>query len=54
MEEKKYTHIDGGGMPWRFEGSRPVSALADKVMEECEAEEARQKKELEAKKGETK
>lgn len=34
-EAKVYTHRDAGGMAWRFEGSRPVSALADKVMREC-------------------
>jgi len=30
-----YTHRDASGMAWRFVGSRPVSALADKVMAEC-------------------
>jgi len=30
-----YTHHDGNGMAWRFVGSRPVSALADKVMRDC-------------------
>jgi hypothetical protein len=30
-----YTHQDGSGMPWRFVGSRPVSALADQVMRDC-------------------
>ena len=30
---KPYTHIDKDGMPWRFEGSRPVSKLADDVMQ---------------------
>jgi len=30
-----YTHRDASGMAWRFAGSRPVSALADKVMAEC-------------------
>ena len=33
-----YTHIDEAGMLWRFEGSRPVSLLADKVMDEMERE----------------
>lgn len=28
----KYTHIDSGGMKWRMVGSRPVSALAARVM----------------------
>jgi hypothetical protein len=28
----KYTHVDGSGMQWRMNGSRPVSALADKTM----------------------
>jgi len=32
---KEYTHKDGSGMMWRFEGGRPISALADKVMREC-------------------
>ena len=32
---KVYTHRDPSGMSWRFVGSRPVSALADKVMAEC-------------------
>jgi hypothetical protein len=30
-----YTHIDSSGMPWRFSGSRPVSKLADLVMQDC-------------------
>lgn len=30
-----YTHRDSNGMAWRFVGSRPVSALADKVMADC-------------------
>lgn len=30
-----YTHRDGSGMAWRMVGSRPVSALADKVMAAC-------------------
>lgn len=34
MAKRNYTHTDGSGMPWRMDGSRPVSALADKVMEE--------------------
>jgi hypothetical protein len=34
MAKRSYTHTDGSGMPWRMEGSRPVSALADKVMAE--------------------
>jgi hypothetical protein len=28
----QYTRRDATGMLWRFEGSRPVSALADQVM----------------------
>ena len=32
--ENQYTHVDKSGMKWRFVGSRPVSELADKVMEE--------------------
>lgn len=32
----KYTHRDKTGMLWRFEGSRPVSQLADKVMAQVE------------------
>ena len=32
--KKEYTHVSGNGMLWRFNGSRPVSALADKVMKE--------------------
>lgn len=31
----KYTHRDASGMAWRFVGSRPVSALADRVMAAC-------------------
>lgn len=31
----EYTHRDGSGMAWRFVGSRPVSALADKTMSDC-------------------
>jgi hypothetical protein len=27
-----YTHRDKDGMLWRFEGSRPISRLADEVM----------------------
>lgn len=30
-----YTHRDSSGMAWRMVGSRPVSALADKVMADC-------------------
>lgn len=29
---RKYTHKDKSGMLWRFEGMRPISALADAVM----------------------
>jgi hypothetical protein len=29
-----YTHRDASGMAWRFDGGRPVSALADQVMAE--------------------
>lgn len=31
---KNYTHKDESGMRWRFEGSRPISALADEVLEQ--------------------
>jgi hypothetical protein len=31
----KYTHRDGSGMAWRMSGSRPISALADRIMREC-------------------
>lgn len=30
-----YTHTDRQGMKWRMAGSRPVSWLADKVMQDC-------------------
>lgn len=40
----KYTHIDTNGMAWRFEGSRPVSALADKVMKEVFQKDTKNKK----------
>ena len=30
-----YTHQDKGGMAWRMVGSRPVSRLADEVMQAC-------------------
>jgi len=53
MEEKKYTHRDSGGMPWRLEGGALISALADKVMKEFD-EEMNQKKSLESMKGEEK
>lgn len=33
-----YTHKDESGMLWRFVGSRPVSKLADEVMELVEVE----------------
>jgi len=33
--EISYTHQDSSGMPWRFVGGRPVSALADQVMRDC-------------------
>ena len=33
---KPYTHTDKDGMPWRMEGNRPISALADKVMQDVE------------------
>ena len=32
----KYTHTDSFGMRWRMAGSRPVSALADKIMNDLE------------------
>lgn len=38
-----YTHIDSYGMSWRFEGNRPVSALADMVMAQVAKDMARQK-----------
>lgn len=31
----KYTHTDSSGMGWRFAGSRPISALADQIMQQC-------------------
>lgn len=34
MAKTKYNYDDGQGMGWRMEGSRPVIALADKVMAE--------------------
>jgi hypothetical protein len=34
VKQPVYTHRDSSGMAWRFEGSRPVSALADQVMRE--------------------
>jgi len=37
---KNYTHRDENGMQWRFEGSHPVSALADEVMARVLADEA--------------
>lgn len=33
--EHTYTHRDESGMLWRWDGSRPVSKLADEVMDEC-------------------
>jgi hypothetical protein len=33
---KKYTHRSKDGMMWRFEGSRPISALADFVMKDLQ------------------
>lgn len=32
MFKNTYTHRDPSGMYWRFQGSRPVSLLADIVM----------------------
>lgn len=32
----KYTHTDNDGILWRFEGSRPISSLADSVMSQFE------------------
>lgn len=29
----RYSHIDDSGMLWRFEGGRPISRLADEVMQ---------------------
>lgn len=34
MKTKKYTHTSSDGMMWRMEGMRPVSALADMVIDE--------------------
>jgi hypothetical protein len=34
MFEKEYTHIDKDGVLWRFEDGRPVSKIADEVIEE--------------------
>ena len=31
-----YTHRDIDGVKWRFQGSRPISELADKVMADSE------------------
>jgi hypothetical protein len=31
-----YTHKDKDGVLWRFEGGRPVSIIADEIMEEIE------------------
>jgi hypothetical protein len=31
---KTYTHKDKDGVPWRFENGRPISKLADEVVEE--------------------
>lgn len=28
----EYTHIDGDGILWRFQGSMPLSEIADEVM----------------------
>jgi hypothetical protein len=33
MPKRTYTHVDAQGMKWRFDGSRPVSALADSIMD---------------------
>ena len=33
MQDRKYTHTDAQGIRWRFEGSRPVSEIADTVMD---------------------
>lgn len=33
MPKRKYTHKDATGMLWRMEGSRPVSAIADSIMD---------------------
>jgi hypothetical protein len=48
---KEYTHRDSTGMLWRFEGSRPISQLADQVMQEVEE---KMKKEEAKKKGKKK
>lgn len=37
-EKPIYTHKDSEGMVWRFEGSRPISKLADEVMAEVFSE----------------
>lgn len=31
---REYTHIDKEGVKWRFEGSRPISELADELMDQ--------------------
>lgn len=41
--QHRYTYRDAGGMLWRFEGSRPVSQLADKVVSEVLAEKHKRK-----------
>jgi len=33
----EYTHQDEAGLLWRFEGSRPISQLMDRVIADIEA-----------------
>lgn len=32
--ERVYTHTDKNGVRWRFDAGRPISELADKIMDE--------------------
>jgi hypothetical protein len=34
VAQRIYTHKDKDGVLWRFEGSRPISKLADDIMDE--------------------
>ena len=38
MSKRVYTDTDSSGMKWRWEGSRPISELADKIMDELKQE----------------
>lgn len=44
MKKPNYTHRDSAGIRWRFEGSRPVSELADKTMADVLRDEKRRSK----------